>query len=125
MYMEAYGGATSIAESIIKRAVGALTAKDEINKAKTNTEAQAEQPTISEDGISPKSSGGVGSKADPNIVKSMNDFEAASKIKAMESLNQKIESLEGLRIYQQGLIEQKESENKVLQDKLGRLQLRK
>ena len=127
MYMEAYGGATSIAEGIIKKALGSLAAKKELEKAKSfEGEPQIDsKKAVSEGGISPQSSGGVGSKADPNIVREMKNFEAQSRLKAMESLNSKLESLEGQRIYQQSLIEQKQKENEELQDKLGRMKLRK
>ena len=98
MYMEAYGGATSVAEGIIKKAIGSLTAKTELQKSQEKSfegEPQMTQNAVSEGGVSPKS-GGVGSMADPNVVR---DMEKVSQQKAIESLNSKIEALQSRNIY--------------------------
>lgn len=110
MYMEAYGGATSVAEGIIKKVAHTVIANkiadEKIAKSKEN-ETQWNEQAVSEGGISPES-GGVGSKADPNVVR---DMEKISSQKAMESLNSKIENLQARNIY--------------LEDQLGRRLLRK
>ena len=113
MYMEAYGGATSVAEGIIKKALGSLAAKKELEESQKKKsiegETQWSEQAVSEDGISPQSNeGGIGSKADPNVVK---DMEKISSQKAIESLNAKIENLQSRNLY--------------LEDRLGRLKLRK
>lgn len=130
MYMEAYGGATSVAEGIIKKALGSLTAKKELEESQKKKsiegETQWSEQAVSEGGISPKSNeGGIGSKADPNVVKEMNAYEDKMRQKATESMTSKIESLQGQKIYMQNIMDMQSQENKELQDKLGRMQLRK
>ena len=130
MYMEAYGGATSVAEGIIKKALGSMVAKDELKKSRKKSfegEPQWNKKAVSEGGISPESNeGGNGYiKADPNVVRDMNAYEDLMRKKAEESMSSKIESLQGQKIYLQNILDAREQENKGLQDKLGRLQLRK
>ena len=130
MYMEAYGGATSVAEGIIKKAIGSMTAKKELEKSQKKSfegEPQWNEQAVSEGGISPESNeGGNGYiKADPNVVRDMNAYEDLMRKKAEESMSSKIESLQGQKIYLQNILDAREQENKGLQDKLGRLQLRK
>ena len=130
MYMEAYGGATSVAEGIIKKALGSLTAKKELEESQKKKsiegETQWSEQAVSEGGISPKNNeGGIGSKANPNVVKEMNAYEDKMRQKATESMTSKIESLQGQKIYMQNIMDMQSQENKTLQDKLGRMQLRK
>lgn len=121
MYMESYGGATSVAEGIIKKAVttkvgldeakAKLEKKEQEKLAKSNSfegEPQMKpNEAVSEGGISPITSG-VGEKVNPAIVR---DMERYSQQKAIESLNSKIENLQARNIY--------------LEDKLGRMSLKK
>lgn len=136
MYMEAYGGATSVAEGIIKKALGSMAAKNELKKAEAKKSQQKSfegepqwtpQTAVSEDGISPQSNekGHDFIQADPNVVKEMNAYEDLMRKKAEESMSSKIESLQGQKIYLQNILDAREQENKSLQDKLGRIQLRK
>ena len=131
MYMEAYGGATSVAEGIIKKAIGSMTAKKELEKSQQKSfEGEPQwtpQTAVSEDGISPESNekGQDFIQADPQVVREMNAYEDLMKQKANESMISKIESLQGQKIYMQNIIDSQNQENKSLQDKLGRLQLRR
>lgn len=131
MYMEAYGGATSIAEGIIKKALSAKVTKDETKKALKNNSFEGEpqwneQTANSEVGVSPvNNEGGIGSKANPQVVAEMNDYESAMKSKAEKSMTSQIEELQARQIYLNNLVGQKEEENQVLNDKLGRRLLRK
>lgn len=132
MYMEAYGGATSIAEGIIKKALSAKVTKDETKKAlnKNNSfegEPQwNEQTANSEVGVSPvNNEGGIGSKANPQVVAEMNNYEATMRDKAERSMTSQIEELQAREIYLNSLVGQKEEENKVLENKLGKRLLRK
>ena len=132
MYMEAYGGATSIAEGIIKKALSAKTTKDETKKAlsKNNSfegEPQwNEQNANSEVGVSPvNNEGGIGSKANPQVVAEMNNYEATMRDKAERSMTSQIEELQAREIYLNSLVGQKEEENQVLENKLGKRLLRK
>ena len=130
MYMEAYGGATSVAEGIIKKAIGSMTAKKELEKSQKKSfegEPQWNEQAVSEGGISPESNekGHGYIKADPNVVRDMNAYEDLMRKKAEESMSSKIESLQGQKIYLQNILDAREQENKGLQDKLGRLQLRR
>lgn len=125
MYMEAYGNVGSVADNIIKSAAHTLIANkiadekiEKANQEKAMKQAQKKsfegEPQIdvnntnSDVGVSSQNSGGVGSMADPTIVRDMN---AVSRQKAMESLNQKIEDLQARNIY--------------LEDRLGKRLLRK
>ena len=130
MYMEAYGSVGNWADSIIKKSISAgftrKMAKEDLKDA-TSKDVEWNENAISDDGVSP--SGGVGSTANPETKIKM---DAISRQKAMESLKSKIENLEGLRIYQEGLISQRDKDiqglqekNKDLEDKLGRRLLRK
>ena len=114
MYMEAYGNVGSVADNIIKSVahtvIGYKMAKD---VAKETREPQQEVQMSSEQansdvGVSSQNNGGVGSMADPNIVRDMN---TVSRQKAEESLRQKIEDLQARNIY--------------LEDQLGKRLLRK
>ena len=132
MYMEAYGGATSIAEGIIKKALSAKATKDETKKAlsKNNSfegEPQwNEQNANSEVGVSPvNNEGGIGSKANPQVVAEMNNYEATMRDKAERSMTSQIEELQAREIYLNSLVGQKEEENQVLENKLGKRLLRK
>lgn len=114
MYMEAYGNVGSVADNIIKSVahtvIGYKMAK---NVAQETREPQpevqwSEKQANSDVGVSSQNSGWVGSMADPNIVRDMN---AVSRQKAEESLRQKIEDLQSRNLY--------------LEDKLGKRLLRK
>lgn len=131
MYMEAYGGATSVAEGIIKKAVTTKVGIDEAEAKLAKKKSFEGEPqmtfdkTDSEAGISPNNDGGVGSKADPNIVKEMQDYEKMTQMKAMESLNSKIENLQARNIYLEGLQANLENRNAYLENKLGKQSLKK
>lgn len=121
MYMEAYGNVGSVADNIIKSVahtvIGYKMAKSvaqETREPQQEVQMSPEQ-TNSDVGVSSQNSGGVGSMADPNIVRDMN---AVSRQKAVDSLHQKIEDLEARRIYL-------EDENKMLHSQLGKRLMRK
>ena len=131
MYMEAYGSIGNWADSIIKKSITAgfsrKMAKEDLKDA-TKNQPQWNEKAISDDGVSPNS-GGVGSKANPETKMKM---DVVSRQKAMESLQSKIENLEGQRIYREELLAQKENDlkdlqekNKDLENKLGKRLLRK
>lgn len=111
MYMEAYGNVGSVAEGIIKKAAGTYfgkkIAKETINESKNpfEGEPQMNENATSESGVSP--SEGVGSKANPDTKMEM---EAVSRQKAMESLNSKIENLQGRNIYLQELADSRQAQ---------------
>lgn len=132
MYMEAYGGATSIAEGIIKKALSAKTTKDETKKALSKNNSFEGEPqwnegnANSEVGVSPvNNEGGIGSKANPQVVAEMNNYEATMRDKAERSMTSQIEELQAREIYLNSLVGQKEEENQVLENKLGKRLLRK
>ena len=111
MYMEAYGGATSVAENIIKKvahtAIANKIADEKLDKA-----------AISKDGVSPENSEGVGSQANPNIVR---DMERISSQKAMESLNSKIENLKARNWYLEDLANNKQKEIDSMNQQIGEI----
>lgn len=136
MYMDAYGSIGNWADSIIKRSITAgfsrKMAKEDLKDA-TKNQPQWNEKAISDDGVSPMDSkGGIGSKVNPQVVQEMNSYENQVRKKAMESLQSKIESLEGQRIYREELLAQRENDlkdlqeqNKDLENKLGKKLLRK
>lgn len=132
MYMEAYGGATSIAEGIIKKALSAKTTKDETKKALSKNNSFEGEPQWNEQnanskvGVSPvNNEGGIGSKANPQVVAEMNNYEATMRDKAERSMTSQIEELQAREIYLNSLVGQKKEENQVLENKLGKRLLRK
>lgn len=114
MYMEAYGSVGNWADSIIKNTASAIITEKVAKEALSNGQGVVGSPQWTEEG--------VGAKADPSTVQAMNEV---SRQKAMNSLNEKIESLESRRIYLEDMLSKKEEENKKMSEKLGRLQLRK
>lgn len=114
MFMEAYGSAGNWADSIIKQAASSIIGEKVAKEALSNGQGV--------DGSPQMNAGGIGAQADPSVVQQM---DAVSNQKAMNSLNAKIESLESRRIYLEDMLSKREEENKKMSEKLGRLQLRK
>lgn len=127
MYMEAYGNVGSVADSIIKQSahtlIGMKMAKEVAKETKAPEQGVqwSEESANSDVGV-PSRGGGVGSMADPNTVRDMN---AVSRQKAMESLQQKIDDLEGRRLYLEETLGKVEERNKDLENRLGKRLLRK
>ena len=86
MYMEAYGNVGSIADSIIKKSLTALTTQDEAEK-------MMNEKALSKQGVSPNEEGG----SEQATVQPQTDDLASQK--AMNSLNKKINDLKARNQY--------------------------
>lgn len=124
--MEAYGGVASIAENILKKAASIKVAKDEAKNIANET--QWNEQALSDKGSS-SNTGAAGSFGPVDTKYAMLE---RSKQKAMESLNAKIESIKGQNLYLSDLVKNQNeqieglsSQNKTLEDKLGRQLMKK